>query len=302
MAAGERLHALVRPGPVGPLRALARYLARRMVRLQARGVPEYRAPDAAELARIERDLAALDMPCADLRLDPAAFRAFCARMPFPADYHGGIDGGVHDEKRLEHFVAWHLLGLERGEAGPYVDIAACASPWAKLLRERGLEAYAIDLEIGGDYAALPYYLQRDATRSGFADASIGAASLQCAYEMFVGAHDTELVAELGRVLRPGGRAVISPLYMHTHACRYQTPEYLARFPGDPGATTYVRRDIWGVPSSRKYSARTLRERVWDPALAAGLVPTLHVLRNGAELGEGIYLHFVLVLDQPAVER
>ena len=65
------------------------------------------------------------------------------------------------------------------------------------------------------------------------------------------------------------------------------------------ATTYVRRDLWGVPSSRKYSPETLRDRVWRPALAARLRPSLLALRDRTGLGDGIYLHFVLLLDRPA---
>lgn len=294
----QPFQSLVQPGPVGPLRALARLAARRWLALRSRSVPAYRPPTPDELAAIEQALADQGMPCAEHRVEPAAFRDWCAQAGFPAGYHGGVAGGVFDEKLLEHYMAWQLLSLGSPAGAPYLDVAACASPWAKLLRERGIEAHAIDLAVAPELASLDFYHQADATRSPFADASIAAASLQCAFEMFTGDSDTRLVAELARILRPGGRAVVSPLYMHTHACHYQTPEFLGQATGDDGAKTYVRRDLWGVASSRKYSAATLKARVWEPALRAGLVPSLRVLRNGAELGEGIYLHFILVLDKP----
>jgi hypothetical protein len=103
---------------------------------------------------------------------------------------------------------------------------------------------------------------------------------------------------LARILRPGGRAVISPLYMHTHPCFYQSPEHYGKRNLDVGATSYVRRNASRVPSSRKYSAATLASRVWKPALAAGLKPQLLALRNGSAIGQVIYLHFILVLDKP----
>lgn len=295
----QGLISLVQPGPTGTAHALARFALRRWFRLRSRGAPVYRPPDASELAQIETALVGAGMPCIDFSIDATEFQAWQARFPFPADYHGGEGSGVYTEKLLEHYVAWRLLGLGSAGALPYLDIAACSSPWARVLRGQGLQADAIDLAVAPEHAGLDYYHQGDATRSPFADSSIGSASLQCAFEMFAGDHDRELVAELARILRPGGRAVISPLYMHTHACHYQTPEYFGRFPGDPGATAYVRPDTWGVATSRKYSARTLRDRVWEPALRAGLVPSLHVLRNAAALGRGIYLHFILVLDKPA---
>ena len=296
---GDRLQALVRPGSTTPWRAATRFVVRRWLRMATRRQPDYRSPDAAELAAIEVRLAALGIPCGDLRIASDEFAAFMAAMPFPDGYHGGHDGGVYAEKLLEHFVAWKLAGIGEASAQPYVDVAAGGSPWAKILRERGIDAFAVDLAVDPGHAGLPYYLQRDATRSGFDDASIGSASLQCAYEMFTGRSDIELVAELARILRPGGRAVIAPLYMHTHACHYQTQEFVSRFAGDDGATTYVRRDLWGVPSSRKYSPETLRDRVWRPALAARLRPSLLALRDRTGLGDGIYLHFVLLLDRPA---
>lgn len=293
------VHRYVRPGKAGPMGKAVRYALRSWFRLRTRDARGYRAPDAGELALVEAGFRELGMPCDDLRLDPAEFARFAERFPFPADYYGGTHGGVHAEKVLEHFVAWKLLALDRPGAGPYVDIAACASPWARLLREAGIEAHAIDLEVDAAFAGLPYYRQEDATRSSFATGSVAGASLQCAFEMFVGNDDRGLVAELGRILAPRGRAVISPLYTHTHPCYYQTPEFFGAPAGDPDATAYIRRDAWGVAASRKYSPQTLRERVWDSALASGLQPRLFALRNKADFGPDIYLHFILVLDKPA---
>jgi hypothetical protein len=280
--------------------AQRRNLFRAFHRWRTRNAPEYRAPTAAELAQIERELRGLGVACEDYVVDPAAFAAFVDGAGFDPAYHGGIAGGVHAEKLLEHYVAWELLGLRDGPAAPYVDIAACGSPWARLLRERGIEAHAIDLRVPAAYAGLPYYRQADATRSGFDAGSIGSASLQCAFEMFAGDDDVGLLRELGRILRPGGRVVVSPLYMHTHACYYQTPEHYGRHRGDPGATAYLRRDTWGVPASRKYSPATLVSRVLAGLPAQGLTARVLALRNGAALGQGIYLHFILVLDKPAV--
>ncbi len=291
---------LVRAGPAGVARAVRVRALRPWHRLRTAKAPRYRAPDAAALRLIEQGLAELGMPCADYRADPDAFREFVARMNFPADYHGGRDGGVFTEKLLEHFVAWDLLDLgANAQRWPYFDIAAASSPWARLLRQQDRPAWSIDLDPHPWMEELPYYLQGDATASPFDAGSMGSASLQCAYEMFQGDADTRLLAELGRVLRPGGRAVVSPLYMHTQACYYQSPDHYGRDCGDAGASRYLRHEVWGIASSRKYSPETLRQRVWEPALAAGLKPGLRVLRNPSDFGPGIYLHFILTLDRPA---
>ena len=289
-------------GPKRTAAAAWRRLMRPLHDLRTRTHPAYRDPSDEELQYVERQLAEAGVACADYFADKAALTAFRSRMGFPADYHGGQSGAVYDEKVLEHFVAWNLLDLaDEPERWPYVDIASATSPWASLLRAQGLEAFSLDLAPHPSLATLPFTITADATASPFDRESIGSASLQCAYEMFVGDADMRLLRELGRILKPGGRVVISPLYTHVHACYYQSPEHAGRPLGDAGATAYVRRDAHDVPCSRKYSAQTLVERVLRPARAAGLRPSVLVLRNKHQLGRGIYLHFILVLDKPKVD-
>lgn len=283
-------------------RAIARAVSWRLARpwhlLRVRQAPEYRSPTAEDLSRVETDLRGVGVDVLDYHASLEEFRHFASIIGFPPDYHGGVNGGAYEEKILEHYVAWELLDLRRNDKRvPYVDIAAAASPWAVLLRATGIEAFSIDLERNSRFASLDYYLQGDATAMPFTTGSVGSASLQCAFEMFQGDADTRLVVELARVLRAGGRAVISPLYMHTHACCYQSPEHYGRSGADEGAVVYVRRDANCIPSSRKYSAAALLSRVWQPAIAHGLRPTLYALRNGSAIGSGIYLHFILVLDK-----
>lgn len=286
-----------RHGLAGSLRIGQEMLRRKTAPLHWRlwKAPAYRNPTDDELARIERDLAGLGVEVHDYSPSPEAFRAFMAGDWFPPDYHGGRDGGVWHEKLLEHWIASQMLGLEDfGRDDVYVDVAACGSPWARSLRERRrLQAFAIDLAVQPEFSALPYYREEDATATSFADASVGGASLHCAYEMFEGDSDTRFIREAARILRPGGRIVIVPLYMHTHHCTYSTPEYWGKGRGDPGATEYLQRAYFGVPASRKYDAPALKRRVLDPATSCGLRYTLHALRDKARFGPGIYCHFIL---------
>lgn len=297
------LKRLARKGPRGLLRSAAVRAARPLHEWRTRAAPEYAAPSEAELLAIESRLSGMGVTCADYRVDAARLASFRSRFVFPDDYYGGPNSPVFDEKLLEHFVAWELIGIDAMPVQrSYVDIAGASSPWAHLLREQGVDAYSVDLKPDPAYAGLAYYQRADATAMPFADGSMGGASLQCAYEMFLGDADMRLLPELARVLAPGSRAVVLPLYMHVQPCYYQSPEHYGKPFGDDGAVRYLRRETWDIHSSRKYSPRTFVDRVWRPALAAGLVPAVLVLRNRGELGRGIYLHFVLTLDKPDSSR
>jgi ubiquinone/menaquinone biosynthesis C-methylase UbiE len=266
-----------------------------LYRWRLRNETPYVGPTPADLAQIESDLGALGVPIFNFSPPADAFRNFQKAQYFPLDYHGGTESGVWDEKLLEHWISAELLALSSFNAGDiYVDIAASTSPWAQILRERfGLTAFAIDLKQDSAYADLPYYRTENATATTFPDSSVRGASLHCAFEMFLGNDDVGLITEAARILTPGGKLVIAPLYMHTHYCAYSTPEFYGKGLSDPRAREYVRLDCMGVPSSRKYDAQVLTERVLRRINALGMSYRLLALRDKEKFGTGIYCHFIL---------
>jgi ubiquinone/menaquinone biosynthesis C-methylase UbiE len=268
----------------------------RWYRWRVRNAPRYNNPTPDELDQIERDLHSLGVEIFDYSPSPEDFHAFQAENHFPDNYLGGRNNKVWDEKLLEHWIASERLGLINFGAGDvYLDVAAASSPWAHAVRKfLGIEAYAIDLgQVSEAYKNLSYYRTENATATSFTDASVNGASLHCAYEMFIGNDDVQFVREVARILAPGGKVIILPLYMHTHYCAYSTPEYFGKGYIDPTAKEYVRLDCMGVPSSRKYNAAMLKSRVLDTIVMEGMSYSLLALRNKVELGEGIYCHFIL---------
>ncbi len=260
-------------------------------------LPDYREPNAEELKEIEAAFDRAGVKIRDYNIDISQFLRFTKDFDFGANFYGGHNNPVWVEKMLEHYIAYDmLLQGKEGSGELYLDVAANHSPWAKLLLAKGYRAIAIDLVIPPRFVAEPNYMAMDATATTFPDQSVSCASLHCAFEMFAGDDDTELVRELSRILVRGGRALIVPLYMHTHYCGYTTREFRFRTERHaPGARLYLRRDMSAIPFSRKYDVGKLRERVLLPAADHGLKCQVHVLRNGKEVSEHVYCHFILEL-------
>jgi SAM-dependent methyltransferase len=258
--------------------------------------PIYEDPMLQQLQEIEQRLTLSGVKIEELLLLPGEFEEFKSKNWFPEDYYGGHQSHVWDEKLLEHWISSELLKLmSYTEKDIFVDIAACSSPWAKILREhKNIQAFAIDMDnIGEFYENLPYYRLENATKTHFADSSVRGAALHCAYEMFMGDDDLLLIKELSRILRPGGKAIILPLYMNTHYCAYSTVEYFGKGYSDPEAKEYVRLDYYGIPSARNYDSVRLKQRVLDSIIDNKMKYKIYILRNKEDLGENIYCHFIL---------
>ena len=215
-----------------------------------------------------------------------------------------MQSNVRDEKLLEHWIAAERLGLLAFDQDDiFVDVAAYGSPWAQVLRSKfEIQAYAIDLVGPPAFSTLDFYRKENAIKTSFPDSSVRGMSLQCAFEMFQKQDDVDFVSEIRRVLKPGGKVVILPLYMHTHHCAYSTPEFFGRGHSDADATEYVHIGAWGVPSSRKYSAVTLKERLLNTISQKGLDYEIFVLRNKEKFGDGVYCHFILEIKKPVENK
>ena len=123
-----------------------------------------------------------------------------------------------DEIDLREF--FRVLWAGKWLIGGITFAAAAGSLWAIGLRERkGIDAYAIDLtEIDESYRCPPYYRLENVTQTTFADAAVTGTLMHCACEILIGDEDGLFIQEVARILRPGSKLVIQPLYMHTLLC------------------------------------------------------------------------------------
>lgn len=277
---------------------IGRPIAQFLDRIRYRNAEPYCGPSADELRQIEALLVDEGIPVIDYMINLEDLKFFQRERPFPADYHGGRGGGAWNEKILEHYIAFKLLALAEFNQDIYVDVAAGGSPWAMLLRQQGgIQAFALDRAVRSPYNDLSYYKCEDATATTFADSSVRGISLQCAYEVFGANDDIRLLYEIRRILQPGGRAIILPLYMHTHYCCYASPEYFGRDFSDTGAKKYIHWSSRGVRSSRKYDVHQLKKRVLDTISALGMNYRIFVLRNKKDIAADVYCHFILEINK-----
>jgi len=125
-----------------------RWILRPYYYFRHKNVPIYQNPTSNELMNIEKNLKLLGVKVKQALLSNTELEEFKNNFRFPDDYHGGKDGGVWDEKIFEHFIAYKFCKLDKfSQDDVYVDIACSGSPWVKILREKGYQAYAIEFEL-----------------------------------------------------------------------------------------------------------------------------------------------------------
>ncbi|MCS6912668.1 MAG: methyltransferase domain-containing protein [Myxococcales bacterium] len=211
---------------------------------------------------------------------------------FPFYYGSGVLRGFY-EKALEHHLAACLLDL--GPNDVFLDVASGHSPAADIYAELyGCTAYRHDVafaagvhgnRIGGDAANLPL-------PAGF----VTKMALHCSFEHFEGDVDMRFLHEAARVLRPGGRLCILPLYLSTQYTILTDP-VLLRDGGrsfDDDAVLACARG-WGCRHGRHYDVSHLSSRLRDQL--GPLRMSLYFVRNATAVHPSCYLRFVALLER-----
>ncbi len=259
------------------------------------------------LNHLERDLRA-NAVCEDIDwFDEEEFIEYEKSLGFIGTYKRAYDliweqkpYSRYRRKIMEYYFVDKLLGFAQWDSGEiYLDLGAQASPFARYLREkRGIKAYGIDLA-KSIYADLGYYLQEDVTDLHFSDNSVRAMSAQSAYETFTGTIDSRMIQEASRVLEPGGKFIILPLYMHEKYLSTVSPTYYGKGTADEGSYECIRTDCRGdLAIGRFYDIAALKRRVLNVAEKFGLKTTVYILPNKlVECDSFVYLKFILMLQK-----
>ncbi len=251
-----------------------------------------------DMPQLMQGLAAEEIQPSPLQLEAQEWRAWVDRArPIyeRTNYYNGGRGHNFAEKSLEHYMAARLLRLTPGQV--YLDIASANSPTPEIYESLyGCESWRQDMSypagvqgrcIGGDAAHMPL-------PDEFADAM----AMHCSFEHFEGDSDSGFIREAARVLRPGGRLVILPLYLST-TYSIQTdpitwPGLHPPFSVPPEATLFFARG-YGNRHGRFYSPTAFARRVCDHL--DGLSLTLLHVENAGEADPSCYLRFVALFDK-----
>jgi SAM-dependent methyltransferase len=230
-------------------------------------------------------------------VDKAAYLKYLAETAYPQNYFGGKPGTGRnfEEKTLEHYVSLEFLNMQKEDV--LVDVACSISPFAGQVAKRyHCQIYRQDLvfpaginnfEIGGSATQMP-----------LPDHSISKMTLHCSFEHFEGTADTDFIKEAARLLTPGGKICIIPLYVMDRY--YQLSDPLVP-KGDvvwDKAAPIVQRPGWGNRFGRHYAVPQLIERVLKPAKAFGLNLTLYHVTNATEIHPSCYLKFFALIEKP----
>jgi SAM-dependent methyltransferase len=213
------------------------------------------------------------------RIDPAGFAAFRARYSDPRPL---VDAG----KLLEYYISYTWLGL--GPSDVFMDVASQDCPFAFFVQQTiGCRVYRQDLyylppgvheaDIGGDATALP-----------FPDGALSKLALHNSFEHFEGDADVRFIAEAARVLRPGGKMCIVPLFVG--------PAYRINTEGG-WIDEHGQKHLWGVGArfSRLYDPPMLETRVLQHCRDFDV--RMYLVENAPELDPACSVRYFLLLDR-----
>lgn len=136
----------------------------------------------------------------------------------------------------------------------------------------------------------------DATRLPLPDGFATSLALHCSFEHFEGDADICFLREVRRVLRPGGRVCILPLYLSTEYQNLTDPVVLTKGnrPFEPGAVIVGVRGYFNR-FGRVYDVRRFVSRVGENL--GGLTLKLYQVLNAAEIDPACYLRLAAVLEK-----
>ena len=204
-------------------------------------------------------------------------------------------------KALEHFVSFELMGIAKGQS--YMDVASSGSNVPEIMTEHfGLvDVWKQDLSYPEGVDAEKRVIGSNAADIPVDGSAFDRIALHCSFEHFEGDTDTGFVVEVARILRPGGKACILPLYMNVQYHILSNLE-LMQVRGipqfEPDSPIYLQERPHNH-FGRFYDAKSLNERVIEPARQEGMSATVYDVET-THIAYGIGTNLALLLENPSL--
>ena len=264
-------------------------------------------PTLSDLEALEEDIIAAGLFYHRIKLNRAEFIHYMEKIDKSLRFfYKEGSNKRYKRKIMEYYFTEKFLDFSSyTNSDIYIDAACSSSPWAFYLREkRKINAFGLDLHV----ESLPqeykrwYYLGENVTRTTFPDNSVKGISMQSSFECLLKDGDVEFIKECGRILRPGGNAVISPLYLTGKYISAVSIDKYHQHNKDEDQEEYVRFDCMGVRRANHYDIAHLKARVLDTAEKAGMEYVIYILPNEDVPPYDFpncfsYLKFILVLTK-----
>lgn len=246
-----------------------------------------------ELDKIEREIKLNRIKTQDVKISELEIIKFENQFDF-ASFYMKDSNRDYWRKIHEYWFAYHLLELEKFESGDvYVDIGSSSTPWVYYLREQlNIKAYGVDLI--SNPLNKPYYIVGDATNTKFQNNSVKGISLQSSFCLFEKEGDIRLLEECFRILKKGGKVIISPLYLYPRYISGVSAIYYGKGYADEEQEEIIRDDCAEIRMSRYYDVETLKERLINTCKRLGGECIIHIIPTEQVLEyKFAYLKFVL---------
>lgn len=269
-------------------RAIERVRQLYMKPMVAREVDNYY--EQLNITLVEKQLNQLGFNVKPYEIDWQGFEKF--QTMYKGDF-GRWEADKFIEKRLEYYISENLLDFMPDDIT--MDVGSWFSPYPDLMKQKyGCRVYAQDLaypagihdwKIGGNAANLP-----------LEDNSISKIALHCTFEHFEGDADSGFIEEVSRILKPGGRMVIVPLYIHQDYMNWTDPSIFASksIPVDKGARLY-KNVGWNNQFGRHYNPAALFSRILKHA--DGLNVSILKVNNIDDLDPRCYVRFIGLFEK-----
>jgi SAM-dependent methyltransferase len=257
-------------------------------------IPSGIGHDRGSQHRITNQLLSIGITTIDYEIDVDEYKHYFNTAEYKERYPKYYDFNLH-EKSLEHYLCSKLLRLQSDDV--YIDVASEHSPVPEIYsRLFGAKCYRQDLSyqagvhgdrIGGDAGNMP-------VTSGFASKM----GLHCSLEHFEGQADIAFIKEAARVLRPGGRVCIVPLYLSEFYAIQTDPVVAIRdnVPFDEDAVICCAKG-WGNRHGRFYDYLHLKSRIVSNL--GEMTGTVYAFTNAKAVDPSCYVLFGMVIDKPA---